>query len=95
MVVKIGTQRANANIFVSTIGTMLCSAAFLNGDNERINLNMQSNTETCHHLYESKSFKVKLRSMRLTDHMYGTPSEARGPRLVSHNAKYVFFKLFL
>ena len=34
VMVKKGTQRANANIFVSTIGTVLCSAVFSNGDNE-------------------------------------------------------------
>ena len=47
-----------------------------------LNLNLRSHTETCYHLFKSKLSKVKLHSMRRTDHQNGTPSEARRPSLV-------------
>ena len=82
VVVRIGTQRASATILVPTLGTVLCSAPFSNGDNKRPQSRYAKSHRDLHHLHKSDLFNNNLRPMRETDQKNGNLSIARRPKLV-------------
>ena len=75
-------SKSKRKYFSFNLGTVLCSAAFSNGDNKRPQSRYSKSHRDLHHLHKSNLFNNNLRAMRETDQKNGNPSVARRPMIV-------------